>query len=97
MGASACIIVDWYLEHYEETGDFQPLAWWIHDHLPYSGMCFFPKLCAFNIGWHESRQKSSIYSYVAPKGRLTQEGAYNYAGSHREFYKNLGFPKLKLA
>lgn len=42
MGAMACIVVHWYLDLYEETGDFRPLAWYIHDHLPYSSMSFFP-------------------------------------------------------
>ena len=95
MGATACIVVNWYLEQYEQTQDFRPLAWWIHDHLPYSGMCFFPKLCALNIGWHESRQKGGIYSYVAPKGYLTKTGMSNHEGDHREFYP--GFPEVKLA
>jgi hypothetical protein len=89
-GAVACIVMNWYLEQYELSGDFRPLAWWIHDHLPYSTMCFFPNLCAFNIGWHEKNRKQSIFSYANPKGYLTKEGMGNHAGDHREFYP--GFP-----
>ena len=94
-GATACIVVNWYLEQYEETQDFRPLAWWIHDHLPYARMEFFPKLCAFNISWHEKSRKASILSYTTPKGHLTKIGMDNHKGDHSEFYQ--GFPKLKLA
>ena len=57
MGATACILVRWFLPQYEKTGDWRPLAWWIHDHLPYSELDFFPKLAAFNITWHEKPKK----------------------------------------
>lgn len=92
MGAVACVVVNWYLDEYETTKDFRPLAWWIHDNLPYSRMDFFPNLCAFNIGWHEQNRKKSIWSYAAPKGYLTKEGVENHLGDHSEFYPN--FPKL---
>ena len=32
---------------------WRSMAWWIHDRLPYSYMCFYPKLGAFNIQWRE--------------------------------------------
>lgn len=66
MGATACIVVPGYLEYYQQTGDWTSLAWWIHAHIPeYSGMCFFPNLCAFNISWYEDRQRpKSIRTYV---------------------------------
>ena len=67
----------------------------MHDHLPYARMEFFPKLCAFNVGWHENEQKASILSYAAPKGHLTKTGMSNHEGDHREFYP--GFPEVKLA
>ncbi len=92
MGAMACIVVNGYLDQYEMTNDFRPLAWWIHDNLPYSTMDFFPNLCAFNTGWHEQNRKKSIWSYAAPRGYLTKEGKDNYSGDHSEFYPN--FSKL---
>jgi hypothetical protein len=50
LGATACIVVNSFVEYYEKTGDWQALAWWIHDNIPgYSSMYFFPKLAAFNI------------------------------------------------
>jgi len=56
------------------------LAWWIHDHLPYSQLQFFPKLAAFDIGWHE-RPRRRIDSFIAPKGCLTRPGMANHNGS----------------
>ena len=67
------------------------MAWWIHDHLPYSELQFFPKLAAFNIGWHE-RPKKHISSFAKPRGLLTKPGMDNHYGSHRDLYPD--FPKL---
>ena len=93
MGATACIVVKWFLPEYEKTGDWRPLAWWIHDHLPYSEMDFFPKLAAFNLTWHE-KPKKIIYSYAKPqKGYLTNPKMHNYGGDHSEYYQE--FPKPK--
>ncbi|MGL5923408.1 hypothetical protein [Chroococcidiopsis sp.] len=91
MGAMACIVVNWYLDRYEQSGDFRPLAWWVHDHLPYSSMYFFPKLCAFNLGWYEQPSRR-IDSYIPPKGCLTKPGMDNHTGDHSEWYQ--GLPKL---
>jgi hypothetical protein len=91
MGAIACIVVPWFLDRYEAGADWRSLAWWIHDNLPYSTVYFFPKLCAFNIGWHERPQRR-IESYIEPKGCLTKAGMDNHAGDHSEWYE--GFPKL---
>jgi len=93
MGATACIVVNGYLDRYEQTGDWQPLAWWIHDHLPYSYMEFYPNLCAFNLGWHE-QPKRVISSYADPKGILTKPGMENHEGNQSNWYE--GFPSLIL-
>jgi len=69
------------------------LAWWIHDHLPYSRLVFFPKLAAFNINWHE-RPVRRVTSHVAPRGLLTEPGMANHDGRHGKFYR--GFPRLRL-
>ena len=88
MGATACIVVTSFLPYYEKTGDWQALAWWIHDNVPaYSSMYFYPKLAAFNISWHESPSKR-IDSYVEPKGCLTKPDMANHTGDHRDFYKD---------
>ncbi|ANP67163.1 MULTISPECIES: peptidase M15 [Vibrio] len=87
MGATACIVVNSFLPYYERTGHWQALAWWIHDHVPeYSSMCFFPKLAAFNISWHEKPEKL-INSYISgSRGILTKFGWDNFGGSHEEEY-----------
>ena len=63
MGALATVIVPWFADRYAEGADWRAMAWWIHDHLPYSELQFFPKLAAFNIGWHEQprRRIDSFY------------------------------------
>ncbi|WCR15038.1 hypothetical protein [Paracoccus seriniphilus] len=90
-GAMACIVIPWFADKFENGTDWRALAWWIHDHLPYSTMYFFPRMAAFNISWHE-RPKKRIDSYIAPKGCLTKPGMPNHEGDHSEWY--LGFPEL---
>jgi hypothetical protein len=46
---------------------------------------FFPKLAAFNLGWHEQPRRR-IDSFIVPKGCLTRPGMTNHDGSHAEFY-----------
>lgn len=93
MGATACIVINSYIKQFETNQDWQPLAWWIHDHLPYSHMSFFPKLCAFNINWHEQPQRR-LDSYATPKGCLTKPGMDNYEGDHSHLYEGLLETKL---
>lgn len=81
MGATACIIVPSFWNAFQSEGDWQQLAWWVHDHLPYSSMYFFPKFWAFNLSWHEVPERR-IDSYVKPKGCLTKPGMDNNQGSH---------------
>ncbi len=87
MGAMATIIVHALIPHYQATGDWEAMAWWIHDHLPYSQMQFFPKFAAFNLGWQET-PKRTIYSYIPPRrGWLTKPGLANYEGDHAAAYR----------
>ena len=90
-GAGACIVIPWFVDRYEKGKDWRSLAWWIHDHLPYSHLQFFPKLCAFNIQWHESRV-GRVDSFINPKGCLTKPGMRNNKGDHSKWYRF--FPKL---
>lgn len=91
MGAMATIVVPWLVDRLERGTTWQAMAWWIHDHLPYSELQFFPRLAAFNIGWHE-RPRRRITSFAPPRGLLTRPGLPNHAGDHRAFYE--GFPAL---
>jgi hypothetical protein len=84
-GAMACIVLPWFADRYAAGEDWRAMAWWIHDHLPYSSLCFFPKLAAFNIGWHELPERR-IDSYVAPRGCLTRPGMAGHEGGHQRHY-----------
>jgi hypothetical protein len=87
MGATATIIVHALIPHYQRTGDWEALAWWVHDHLPYDHLEFFPNFAAFNIQAHELRRRRGIYSFIPPRrGWLTKPGMANYAGSHAASY-----------
>ena len=88
MGATACIVVPAFWDHFQERGDWQKLAWWIHDQLPYSAMEFFPKYWAFNLSWHE-RPKRRIDSFATPKGCLTKPGMANNDGDHSAEWRGI--------
>jgi hypothetical protein len=88
-GAMATVVVPWLIDHTEAVDRWEGMAWWIHDHLPYSELQFFPKLAAFNIGWHE-KPRRRITSFASPRGLLTKPGLPNHEGDHSAFYP--GFP-----
>ena len=89
MGATACIVVNAFIPYYERTGDWEAMAWWIHDHLPYADMEFFPRLAAFNLQWREDPERR-ISSYIPPRrGLLTAPGMDNWAGRHDAAYAGL--------
>ena len=85
MGALTTVVIPWFADQYAEGADWRAMAWWIHDHLPYSELQFFPKLAAFNIGWHE-RPKRRIDSFIPPRGCLTRPGMENHGGVHSQAY-----------
>lgn len=89
-GATACIALPWFTDRYKEGRDWRSLAYWIHDHLPYSELEFFPAICAFNISWHE-RPKRTISSYIEPRGVLLR-GSGSPSGQS-EMYAD--FPPLR--
>lgn len=89
MGATACIVVNRFISYYERTGDWEAMAWWIHDHLPYSAMEFFPKFAAFNLQWREEPVRI-ISSMIQPRrGHLTRPGMANWSGSHEAAYAGM--------
>src|SRR5262245_4783236 len=79
-GAMACVVVPWFADRYAEGADWRALAYWVHDHLDYSELQFFPRLCAFNIGWHETPAKL-ITSFIEPRGTLLR-GERSASGQH---------------
>jgi hypothetical protein len=88
-GATVCIVVPALLPWYEKTGDWTPLAWWIHDNLPYTSQYWFPKLAAFNLGWRANpNARQSIRTYVAnphtgDKKALVSDGIATLNASER--------------
>jgi hypothetical protein len=94
MGAAACLVIPWFADKYAKGEDWRRLAWWIHDHLPYAHLEFYPKLCAFNIQWHETPSRR-IDSYIDPMGCLTKPGMQGHEDDHSRWYE--GFPKLDLS
>ena len=67
IGATACIVIPWFVDWLEgHPGyDWRSLAWFIHDHLPYSEMVFFPVLgpdgellptTGCNLSWRRCRE-----------------------------------------
>ena len=94
IGATACIVIPWFIDtkQYRETADWRPLAWYIHDHLPYSEMVFFAKNAAFNLNWRQQDPERRIFSRATPKGLLTKPGV-DHTGDHSSEYP--GFPNAK--
>ena len=81
MGATACVVVPAFVDAFPGEGEWRKLAWWIHDHLPYSRLEFFPTLWAFNIQWREQAERR-IDSYAAPRGCLTKTGMTGHGDRH---------------
>lgn len=91
LGATATIVIPLYLDHYEKTGDWQSLAWWMHDHVPgFAEVQFFRHLCAFNIRWYEGPNVRSI-GYLDPPHReeLTRTGHSKCDREARETYREV--------
>ena len=96
MGATACIVLPEFVDAFPHEGDWTRIAWWIHDHLPYGTLSFFPTNWAFNIGWHEKPERS-VFSYAKWKADagwkrsayLTRPGMENHEGDHRREWEPL--------
>ena len=96
LGATACIVLPWFLDRARQPADWVKLAWYLHDHLPsYHRMVFFQRQTAFNIGWHE-KPRREVFSYVPPKGWLIRSGTLEGWGNHRALYEDFNFPPFRL-
>ncbi|MEM9797049.1 MAG: hypothetical protein AAF919_11190 [Pseudomonadota bacterium] len=73
LGAMVSVVIPWFARRYEAGRDWRDLAWWLHDHLDYHAIQFFPKRAAFNLGWRENPRRH-ISSFIAPRGTLTGPG-----------------------
>src|SRR3546814_10163209 len=36
IGATATVVIPWFVDRLEQGQDWRSMAWWVHDHLPYS-------------------------------------------------------------
>ena len=93
-GATASVVIPWYVKRFEESGDFRPLAWWICDNLAdYAEATFYPWLCAFNIRWYEGPSDRAL-RWGAPDmtetKTLTALGLDGFDDDHSDLYP--GFP-----
>ncbi len=96
MGATACIVVPAVTDLLAEPGDWTEFAWWIHDNLAYSSLCFFTQRMACNVQWRENPERR-IDSWLGrfENGKwltsrtLTKPSMVNHAGDHSHLYARL--------
>jgi hypothetical protein len=81
MGATACIVIPSFYDAFPDDGEWKKLAWWIHDHLPYSEMYFFRQYWAFNLTWNE-QPKRTIHTWTERFRLLTKPGMPNHTLDH---------------
>lgn len=101
MGACVSVVVPWFADQYNQGRDWRDLAWWVHDHLPYHEMWFFPTNAAFNLTWRQDPARV-ISSYVAPRGKLLAAGAEpveNLATRRRRYvdfpaFRGISYPTI---
>lgn len=90
--ACATIVIPWFADQYEAGRDWRDLAHWLADHITFHDVWFFPKLCAFNIGWRDE-PLGRISSYIAPRGTLALDK--RQPGRYRDFpaFRGLKLPQ----
>ncbi len=99
MGACVTVVVPWFAAQYRAGRDWRDLAWWLHAHLPFHAVQFFPVNAAFNLTWREAPE-GWIASYIAPRGYLLRPGAVplepdaDRAARHRDFppFRGIAYP-----
>ncbi len=89
--AGASIVIPWFADQYDQGRDWRDLAWWLHDHLPYSEMWFFPKLAALNLVWRPTPLRT-ISSYIAPRGMLLRTGETPIEAKGKRAQRYADFP-----
>lgn len=95
MGATATVVVPWFLDEYRKHGSYRPLAWWIRDHIEhYAEVIFFPTQCAFNIRWYEGPSPRAIYhDKISDEVLLTREGMPSFGEDHSDEYSHFPGPR----
>lgn len=96
MGATACIVLPEFVDAFPDDGDWTRLAWWVHDHLPFGEMEFFPSNWACNLTWQEQPERA-ISSFARwrtsdgwqTSGFLTRPGMPGHEANHRDEWQEL--------
>lgn len=94
MGACATVLIPWFQRrHARGEVTWQAMAWWIHDHLPYSHLRFF-STGTFNLTWSDRpiRHAEAKFGKKGEPRTLPTETAESSPGLHRAEYE--GFPEL---
>lgn len=92
--AGTSLVIPWFADQYDQGRDWRDLAWWVHDHLPYSEMWFFPKFAAFNLVWRPVPLRT-ISSYIAPRGMLLRAGVEPAEDAATRAARYADFPPLR--
>lgn len=70
IGATACIIVNSFIDYYERTADWTALAWWIHDRIDsYKGLAHFNNLVAVYVS-HVDKIVFTVLFHLSDLHRL---------------------------
>jgi hypothetical protein len=94
-GAAACIVIPWFADRYANGADWRSLAWWVHDHLPYAHMQFFPSsvpsIFSGASGIATGSKASSPHAALSrgpawpTSPMITQNGTADFRHSRRSF------------
>lgn len=92
MGATACIIIPGFADWLGRGGDWRAMAAWIDANLPYSSLCFFNRLGAFNIQWKEKPERR-IFSWKEPRGNHDPKIISKFQSEGRKLQSLCGLSK----
>lgn len=99
-GACVSIVIPWFADQYDRGRDWQDLAWWLHDHLPFHAVFFFPKRAAFNLTWREAPERK-ISSWIGPQRAILRVGeepppVAERQARHADFpvFRGIAYPDL---
>lgn len=94
MGACVCVVIPWFADRYDQGRDWHDLAWWLHDHLPYSEIRFFPKLAAFNFTYSE-QPKREIRGWIGGNSVVLRAGEVPRENEKARAKRYADFPKFR--
>lgn len=72
-GACTSVVIPWFADQYDRGRDWLDLAWWLHDHLDFHAVFFFPKRAAFNLTWRENPERR-LSSWIGTNRAILRPG-----------------------